>query len=118
MTIFVETYIAYLSISTAITVWVGSTLFHHGRVFLLKVFAGSEARADAVNRLLLVGFYLLNLAGVLFNLKACGLVTTPVESLNFMASKIGLVLVVLGVMHFSNLVVLGAVYRRYGPSIA
>lgn len=114
MTIVVGTYIAYLSISTAITVWVGSTLFHHGRVFLLQVFTGSEARADAVNRLLMVGFYLTNLAVVLFNLKACGLVTTPVESLNFLTSKIGLVLSVLGLMHFINLIVLGVAYRRCG----
>lgn len=114
MTIVVGTYIAYLTISTAITVWVGSTLFRYGRVFLLKVFDGSAARADAVNRLLLVGFYLVNLAGVLFNLKACGLVTTPAQSVNFLTSKIGLVLSVIGLMHFFNLIVLGVAYRRSG----
>lgn len=118
MTIIVWTYACYLALSVAITVWVASTLSRHGRVFLLKVFHGVAARADAVNRLLVVGFYLVNLAGVLFNLKACGLVSAPVESLNFMASKIGIVLTVLGVMHFNNMIVLAAISRRRAHSLA
>jgi hypothetical protein len=111
VTIAVWTYAVYLGLSTTITVWVAETLARHGRVFLIDVFDGNVARADAVNRLLVVGFYLLNLAGVLFNLAFGSSVATPVESVNFLSSKIGLVLTVLGAMHFFNLIVLTAIRR-------
>ena len=111
MTIVVWTYAAYLVVSATITVWVAETLSRHGRVFLIDVFRGNTSQADAVNRLLVVGFYLMNLAGVLFNLRVGSSVTTPVESLNFLSSKIGLVLTVLGTMHFFNLIVLTAIRR-------
>ncbi len=111
MTIVVWTYAAYLCVSATITVWVAETLSRHGRVFLIDVFQGNAALADAVNRLLVVGFYLMNLAGVLFNLRVGSSVATPVESVNFLSSKIGLVLTVLGTMHFFNLIVLTAIRR-------
>ena len=109
MTIAVWTYAVYLGISATITVWVAETLARHGRVFLIDVFHGNVARADAVNRLLVVGFYLMNLGGVLFNLAVGSSVTTPLDGINFLSSKIGLVLTVLGTMHFFNLIVLSAI---------
>ena len=111
MTITVWTYAVYLGLSATITVWVAETLARHGRVFLIDVFHGNVARADAVNRLLVVGFYLMNLAGVLFNLAFGSSVTTAMEGVHFLSSKIGLVLTVLGTMHFFNLIVLTAIRR-------
>ena len=46
----VPTYFAYLAISIALTVWVARTLFKHGRIFLVDVFAGNEGIADSVNQ--------------------------------------------------------------------
>jgi hypothetical protein len=109
MTIAVGTYAVYLVLSASITVWVAETLSRHGRVFLIDVFHGNVVRADAVNRLLVVGFYLVNLAGVLFNLALGGSVMTLMDGINFLSSKIGLVLTVLGTMHFINLIVLSAI---------
>ncbi len=111
MTIVVWTYAVYLSLSATITVWVAETLARHGRVFLIDVFHGNVAQADAVNRLLVVGFYLMNLAGVLFNLAFSGSVITVMDGVHFLSSKVGLVLTVLGAMHFFNLIVLSAIRR-------
>lgn len=111
MTIAVWTYAVYLGLSGTITVWVAETLARHGRVFLIDVFDGNVVRADAVNRLLVVGFYLMNLSGVLFNLAFGSSVITVWEGVNFLSSKLGLVLTVLGAMHFFNLIVLTAIRR-------
>src|SRR5687767_9378851 len=56
----VTLYGLYLGFSLALTVWVGRTLFRHGRLFLVRVFGGEEALADSVNHLLLTGWYLVN----------------------------------------------------------
>ena len=60
----VYSYSLYLLISLAMTVWVGRTLFTHGRPFLVDAFRGNEELADSVNHLLIVGFYLVNLGYV------------------------------------------------------
>lgn len=44
-----------------LTIWVARALQRYGKVFLLDVFDGDDVLAHAVNQLLVIGFYLLNL---------------------------------------------------------
>ena len=60
----VWTYLAYLGISVALTIWVARTLHKNGRIFLVDNFLGNESLADSVNHLLVVGFYLVNIGFV------------------------------------------------------
>ncbi len=99
----VTTYGIYLVLSLGLTIWVARTLFQNGRVFLVDVFTGNETLADSVNHLLVVGFYLVNLGYVSLALKISSPVTTVQDSIEALATKIGLVLLVLGAMHFFNL---------------
>ena len=64
MTIGISTYLIYLALSIALTIWVARTLHKNGRVFLVDVFHGNETLADSVNHLLVVGFYLVNIGFV------------------------------------------------------
>ena len=64
MTLKTLAYLLYLAITVPLTIYVARTLFRNGRVFLHDVFNGNDALADAVNRLLVVGFYLFNLGYV------------------------------------------------------
>ena len=99
----VYTYMIYILVSVAITIWVGRSLNKNGRIFLVENFDGQEALADSVNHLLLVGFYLVNLGFVSLALKFGPKAGTLVEAIEFLSLKIGLVIVVLGVMHFFNM---------------
>jgi hypothetical protein len=99
----VVTYVVYLLLSIALTVWVARTLFKNGRIFLVDVFHGNEALADPVNHLLVVGFYLINLGYISLMLKISDPVTDARQSIEALAAKMGLVLLVLGGMHFFNL---------------
>src|SRR5438270_11935728 len=106
------TYVAYLAISVALTVWVARTLHKNGRVFLVESFLGKEALADSVNHLLVVGFYLINIGFVTLALKYGDKAADMQTALEILSSKVGLVLVVLGVMHFFNLFVFTKLRRR------
>ena len=64
MTLKTLAYLLYLAITVPLTIYVARTLFRNGKVFLHDVFNGNDALADAVNRLLVVGFYLFNLGYV------------------------------------------------------
>jgi len=106
------TYVVYLIISIGLTVWVARTLHKNGRIFLVDSFLGNEPLADSVNHLLVVGFYLINIGYVTLALKYGPSATDAVEALETLSTKIGLVLLVLGGMHFFNLAVFSAMRRR------
>ena len=108
----VWTYIAYLLVSVALTVWVARTLHRHGRIFLVDSFLGNQALADSVNHLLVVGFYLINIGYVTLALKYGDKASDGRTALETLSTKVGLVLVVLGGMHFLNLIIFSKMRRR------
>ena len=108
----VATYGTYILISVFLTIWVARTLHKNGRVFLVEVFGGDEALADSVNHLLVVGFYLINLGYVTLALKIAGEIETAREGIEALSYKVGLVLLVLGGMHFFNLLIFQRIHRR------
>lgn len=112
MTLIVWTHLAYLAISIALTVWVARTLHKNGRIFLVECFRGNTELADSVNHLLVVGFYLINAGYVTLALKYGVAAADAREALETLSTKIGLVLLVLGFMHFFNLAVFTQMRKR------
>jgi hypothetical protein len=96
-------YIIYLLFSIAIAIWVGRTLSRNGRVFLVQNFEGNDALADSVNHLLLVGFYLINFGFISLALKYGDKPDSIEQVIEFLSVKIGLVIMILGVMHLFNM---------------
>lgn len=107
-----HTYSLYLAISLAVTIWVARTLQRNGRTFLVDAFQGNDALADSVNHLLVVGFYLLNLGWIVITLRTYQDVATGRALMELLSDKIGVVLVVLGIMHFFNLYLFSRMRRR------
>jgi hypothetical protein len=108
----VSTYLVYLAISVALTVWVARTLHKNGRIFIVDSFLGNEPLADSVNHLLVVGFYLVNIGFVTLALKYGDKATNAETALEILSTKVGLVLVVLGFMHFMNLFIFSKLRHR------
>jgi len=102
MTEKVALYLIYLALSIGLTIWVGRTLHRNGKVFLEDAFA-DERLAASVNHLLVVGFYLLNLGFVTVAMRDGADVENASDVLEQLSTKIGLVLLVLGIIHFFNL---------------
>src|SRR5712675_84827 len=100
MTLIVWTYLIYLAISIGLTVWVARTLHRNGRIFLVDAFHGNAGLADSVNHLLVVGFYLINVGYVTLALRTSATLHNLRESIELFSDKIGLVLLILGLMHF------------------
>lgn len=99
------TYGLYLPITVVLTVWVASTLFKNGRIFLVGIFKGDEAIADSVNKLLVVGFYLINIGYAVLTLRIFGEIETAQVVIEKLSVKIGAIILILGGMHFFNLFV-------------
>ncbi len=96
-------YLIYLPAAVAMTVWVARTLHKNGRVFLIQAFRGKEEMADSVNHLLVVGFYLINIGFIATALRYGEKPRDTQEMIEFLSTKLGIVLLVLGAMHFFNM---------------
>jgi hypothetical protein len=97
-------YLVYVAIAATLTIWLARTLFRHGTAFLHDVFSERPELADAVNRLLVVGFFMLNLGYALYLLRASrGL--DAFEATQFLVNRLAILLVTLAGMHFLNVFV-------------
>ncbi len=108
----VLTYGLYLALAITLTIWVARTLHKNGRIFLVECFHGNEELADSVNHLLVVGFYLINIGFVSLYLKTTEDVLGARGVFEALSGKMGIVLLVLGAMHFFNLVVFTKMRKR------
>lgn len=102
------THLLYVAFGVGLTIWVARTLRIHGQVFLAKGCKGDDALAEALSRLLSVGFYLLHVGMVLLLLKVGGRVNETVDAIELLSTKTGFVLIVLAFSHFVYL----ALYTR------
>jgi hypothetical protein len=103
-------YVAYLLLSIALTIAVGTALSRSGRVFLTEALGGNQALAGAVNRLLIVGFYLLTLGFIALVMRPPGAISSAAQAAQVLSIKIGEVLLMLGAAHLAGV----AVFRRFG----
>lgn len=113
----IASYLSYLAISIALTIWVARTLHSGGRLFLVDAFGGNQDLADSVNRLLVVGFYLINMGYIALALKTAAPLSTFREAIELESTKLGMVLLILGGMHFFNMLVLARMRKNATRSL-
>ncbi|MFL5764868.1 MAG: hypothetical protein ACJ77K_13065 [Bacteroidia bacterium] len=117
MNYIVLAYSIYLPVAVALTIWVARTLHKNGKVFLVDIFHGQQELAISVNKLLQLGFYLINLGyavikleikpGSVYNEALSRYIPqyvndtqSMIEELSF---KLGGFILILGLMLFINL---------------
>jgi len=114
----IEIYAVYGAISLTLTIWLARVLFRNGAVFLEDVFADNPRMAEAVNRLLVVGFYLLNLGYACVIMRAnvwpwtTSDTSTAVGCVEVLALKLGMLLLSLCGIHFCNLYLFHRIRQR------
>ena len=111
----VITYIGYLTVAVPLTIWVAKTLHKNGRVFLLRSMRGDESVTDSINHLLVVGFYLVNLGFVSLYLKLNREVAEISGVFEALSAKLGIVMLILGGMHFFNIWLFNKMGREKEP---
>lgn len=107
-------YVAYLIVSIGLTVWVAQTLSKNGLVFLVECFGHDRTLAESTNHLLVVGFYLVNLGWILLTLRFGSSPEDAADVIRFLSTKVGIVVVVLGFMHFFNMNAIAKFGRKVG----
>lgn len=114
------TYALYLTISIALTIWVARVLSSTGETFLVRCFGHDADLAKSTNRLLVIGFYLVNLGFI--SLRLGNWNPDYGNPIGELGARIGVTLLVLGGMHFFNMLMIARMGRTirswisdYGP---
>jgi hypothetical protein len=105
-------YALYVLITITVTVWVARTLFKNGKIFLVDIFHGNKELADAVNNLLVVGFYLVNIGYAVYTLRVVENIDNARILVEILSLKIGAIILILGVMHFLNMFIFFRLRKR------
>jgi hypothetical protein len=109
---YIETYYcAYLGVSAILIAGLGWTFHRAGQVFLKDAFAGNATLVDAVARLLDIGFYLVSLGYVALTYSTLMTSIDLSWALKIVSMKIGGLMLLLGVAHLFNLLLL-ALFRQ------
>ena len=99
-------YSIYSSITIFVIVWVGHLLFRNGRPFLINVFHGDAVMANAINKILLAGYYLINIGYAVVALKIWKEISSYRQTIEVLGYKIGIIVLILGIMHLFNVMIL------------
>jgi len=99
-------YIVYLFFTYLITIRVGWRFYKSGEVYILHLLSNDERLTRFINRLLLVGYYLLNLGYVALMLQRWEKVDSLLMLFLTVAEKTAQILLLLGIMHFVNMAAL------------
>ena len=89
-------YFIYLSITFFIIIKVGWICYTNGEVFILQVI-GDEEMTMVLNRILLAGYYLVNLGYLAMSIYDWKQITDVFEMLNLLSERIGLIVLVLAI---------------------
>jgi len=140
MSIFV-TYLAYLLISVGLMVLAGNVLSRSGRLFLAEALGRSDraandsaandsaatdsaatdsaandsaakAAAKGITSLIVVSFYLISLGVIVLNMRISGDSVSAMQAIQLLATKVGLVLLVLGALYLLGVVAITKLRRR------
>ena len=110
-------YIIYLVITYLITVQTGLVFYKNGRVYILTLLKGDEQLTSFINRMLLTGYYLLNLGYVAVMIRFWKTITSPTELFTSIAGMTGNILLTLAVIHFFNMAVIYLISKRNNPHL-
>jgi len=105
-------FLPYAAIAVTLTIWIARQLSRHGLVFLRAVFKDREELATAINQLLVIGFYLVNIGWAFLLLRADSLdITSVTNALSVLIDRLGVLLLLLGLAHFMNLYIFHRIGR-------
>jgi hypothetical protein len=102
----------YLAVSIGMTIWVARVLSRSGEVFLTRCFGQDTELATSTNRLLVIGFYLVNIGFICLRLSTWP--AQQIELIPALGSRIGVSILVLGLMHFLNMLMIA----RFGKTVS
>lgn len=104
-------YLLYFICTYIVTVRAGWIFYRNGRVYILQLTGGNETLTDAINKLLLTGYYLLNLGYAAVAIRSWTDILTLEQLIVSVVSLMAKIMLLLAIIHFFNLLSIYLVSR-------
>jgi hypothetical protein len=99
-------YIIYLVITYIITFRVGLLFYRNGRIYILHLLHNNEQLTDFINRVLLIGYYLLNLGYAALMISSWRTIYSIEVLIVSVITMIGRIMLTLALIHFLNMTII------------
>ncbi|MFT5511912.1 MAG: hypothetical protein ACI8SE_000306 [Bacteroidia bacterium] len=96
-------YAIYLTITFYITVVVGYRFYKNGIHVVMELFHPNTEGAHAINRLLLVGYYLVNLGYLAISIRTWPTISSIQIMTGLLFKEVSFIFLVLALLHYNNL---------------
>lgn len=93
----------YLLITFVVVILVGRICYTNGNTFVLALVSEHEELCQRINRLLLLGYYLMNLGFVAISLVFWETIESIPHLIEILSMRIGFIVVSIALMHYFNL---------------
>lgn len=109
----ISVYMVFLALMVFIIVYVGRYFYRNGRVFILSLLKGNVALTDSINKLLLTGYYLLNIGYSFIKLRTWPRIISLEQWLSSLAENMALLILLLAGLHYVNMLVIYLFAKKY-----
>lgn len=99
-------YCIFLAIVVYIIVVIGRICYRNGNVYVLSLMPGHEDLCIRINRMLLIGYYLINIGYAATTLIRWRTITTYAQLVDMTASALAIIICMLAVLHYLNIYIL------------
>lgn len=96
-------YLIYLSLTSIIIIKVGKLCYNNGNLFVLQLIPNHAEMCQQINKILLIGYYLLNLGYCAITIISWQKIQTAIQLIEIIASKSAIIILTIGIMHYSNI---------------
>jgi hypothetical protein len=99
-------YIIYLSLTSIIIFKVGKLCYDNGNIFVSQLIPNHIELCHQINKMLLMGYYLLNLGYCAMTIISWEKIQTINQLIEIIATKSAIIILTIGFMHYINIILL------------
>lgn len=99
-------YAIYLTITAVIILRVGNICYRNGNIFVAELLPGHEDLCKTTNRILLVGYYLLNIGYCAITLVQWNTIETLPQLVEAIAAKSAVIVCIISALHYFNIFII------------
>lgn len=99
-------YLIYLSLTSVIIIKVGKLCYDNGNIFVSQLIPNHEDLCHQINKMLLIGYYLLNLGYCAMTIISWEKIQTSNQLIEIIATKSAIIILTIGFMHYINIFLL------------
>ncbi len=99
-------YISYFTLTAIIILYVGRVCYTNGDVFIKNLLPNNIVLANQVNKVLLIGYYLLNIGYCAITIISWDRIDSTLKLIEIVSYKVSFIVLLIGIVHYFNIYIL------------